>query len=149
LALFPKERLEVHRPLGRLDLAKQRVEVRAIFVHVDGGAFGGAVQRKFSEGVNEVLDEPVEIDTQLGIAMPLDRPDHDPEKDDDAEPDRKCHAAIIGPNLRRKVSDPVSASADKPKAIRVLTVNAHQGFGALRRSSALSRMRDALRVAAD
>jgi len=46
------------------------------------------------------------------------------------------------------VSDPVSASADKPKAIRVLTVNAHQGFGALRRSSALSRMRDALRVAA-
>jgi hypothetical protein len=99
LALFPKERLEVHRPLGRLDLAKQRVEVRAVFVHVDGVAFGGAAQRQPGEGGNEVLDGPVEIDTQPGIAMPLDRPDHDPEKDDDAEPDRKCHAEIIGPNF--------------------------------------------------
>jgi endonuclease/exonuclease/phosphatase family metal-dependent hydrolase len=79
--------------------------------------------------------------------MTLDRPDHDAEKDDNAEPDLKSHAGIIGPNFRRKVSDPVSAGADKSNAIRVLTVNAHQGLGALRRGDVLARMRDALREA--
>jgi endonuclease/exonuclease/phosphatase family metal-dependent hydrolase len=42
----------------------------------------------------------------------------------------------------------VSAGADKSIAIRVLTVNAHQGLGALRRSGVLALMRDALREAA-
>jgi endonuclease/exonuclease/phosphatase family metal-dependent hydrolase len=79
--------------------------------------------------------------------MTLDRPDHDPEKDENAEPDRKSHPRIIGLNLRRKVSDSVSAGADKSTQIRVLTVNAHQGFGAFRRTALLARMREALRHA--
>ena len=41
----------------------------------------------------------------------------------------------------------MSAGADKSNAIRVLTVNAHQGLGALRRGDVLARMRDALREA--
>jgi len=45
------------------------------------------------------------------------------------------------------VSISVSATADKSVSLRVITLNAHQGLRALRRSSALTQMRDALRRA--
>jgi endonuclease/exonuclease/phosphatase family metal-dependent hydrolase len=41
----------------------------------------------------------------------------------------------------------VSADTDNRPTLRVLTLNAHQGFGALRRQDALLRMRDAMRGA--
>jgi endonuclease/exonuclease/phosphatase family metal-dependent hydrolase len=40
----------------------------------------------------------------------------------------------------------VSADTDNDGTLRVMTLNAHQGFGAIRRREALLRMRDALRA---
>ena len=49
-------------------------------------------------------------------------------------------------DYRNTCASPIEAAAE-PTAIRVLTLNAHQGFSALRRRDVLARMRDALRVA--
>ena len=54
-------------------------------------------------------------------------------------------AANLGEAARKDEAG--DRAADRP-ALRILTLNAHQGFGALRRRSLLLRIREALRTAA-
>ena len=59
--------------------------------------------------------------------------------------DRVSSAIIDNPPRTRRSWDEAAASADAP-VIRVLTLNAHQGFSALRRRNVLSEIRDELRA---
>ncbi len=59
--------------------------------------------------------------------------------------DRVSSVSIDNPPRTRGSWDEAAAAADAP-VIRVLTLNAHQGFSALRRRNVLSQIRDELRA---
>jgi hypothetical protein len=98
-ALLPEEGLEVHGLRGLADLLDQHLEERAVLEHLDRIAGDRRRQGKAGERGHQLVDRLVALDVQIGIAMPLDRPDDQRQDDDEDEEqrreDRREHRAIV------------------------------------------------------